>query len=307
MQNTIDTFIPVNQPEYSKHFWNYAIGRDEHEKFLEAGMYAEAYRLPTNSETKYNKALVRESLFRRIGTYVYTRGESSMSRTKDSHDVAAWTDINHAIPVYDAINDFKDIELDDKKLAMIVKLDSSFLHDNEYQFESHLINRLARSFGQAENDGFLNGNGVEQPEGLLHSAEMGVSVAGLSYDAVVRLFFSLDKDYRSRAAWIMNDETAMALRLLKDANGNPLWNHSNDTIFGKEVFICNEMPSATVGNAPICFGDYSYFWVVERSPMYVRILRERFFDTDQIGYLAQERLDSKLIRPDAVKVMKINN
>ena len=136
--------------------------------------------------------------------------------------------------------------------------------------------------------------------------EVGVTTAAITFDDVVHLFFSLDKDYRTNAAWVMNDETALALRLLKDKDGNPLWNHINDTIFGKPVHICNEIPSAASGARPICFGDFSYFWVVERRQMSVRTLRERFFETDQIGYLAYEYLDGKLVRPDAVKTIQLS-
>lgn len=39
--------------------------------------------------------------------------------------------------------------------------------------------------------------------------------------------------------------------------------------------------------------------------MTIRTLRERFFETDQIGYLAFELLDGKLIRPEAIKVMQM--
>ena len=39
--------------------------------------------------------------------------------------------------------------------------------------------------------------------------------------------------------------------------------------------------------------------------MTVRTLQERFFETDQIGYLAFELLDGKLIRPEAIKVLQM--
>lgn len=103
----------------------------------------------------------------------------------------------------------------------------------------------------------------------------------------------------------MNSETALALRTLKDNGGNYIWNHSNDTILGKKVVISEYMPSAATGAKPIAFGEFSYFWVVDRCHMTIRTLRERFFETDQIGYLAYELLDGKLIRPEAIKVMEM--
>jgi len=52
---------------------------------------------------------------------------------------------------------------------------------------------------------------------------------------------------------------ALAIRLLKDKDGNPIWNHANDMILGKPVYIDNHMPSAGAGAKPIAFGDFSFY------------------------------------------------
>mgnify|MGYP006402135367 CR=1 FL=1 len=103
----------------------------------------------------------------------------------------------------------------------------------------------------------------------------------------------------------MNDETAMALRKLKDADGNYLWRSTDDTIFGKKVIISEFMPNAEPGKKPVAFGDFSYYWVIGRRPIGVRTLSEKFAALDQLGYLAYEFLDGKLIRPEAVKVIQM--
>ena len=104
----------------------------------------------------------------------------------------------------------------------------------------------------------------------------------------------------------MNDKIALALRTLKDEAGNYLWRDSDDTILGKKVLMSEYMPDSTAGSKPIAFGDFSYYWVIGRSPIGVRTLSEKFANLDQLGYLAYEFLDGKLIRPEAVKVIQIN-
>ena len=103
----------------------------------------------------------------------------------------------------------------------------------------------------------------------------------------------------------MNDETALALRSIKDDSGNHIWNHANDTILGKKVCISEFMPGADASSKPIAFGDFSYYWVVGRSPVCVRPLVEQFAMLEYTGYLAYEFLDGKLIRPEAIKVMQM--
>ena len=65
------------------------------------------------------------------------------------------------------------------------------------------------------------------------------------------------------------------------------------------------MPDIERGNKPIAFGDFSYYWVVGRKPVTVRTLLEKFVLYDQIGYLAFEFLDGKLVRNEAIKVIQM--
>ena len=146
------------------------------------------------------------------------------------------------------------------------------------------------------------------PTGILvdeGGADIGITTSSLSYEDIVKLYFSVDKEYRDRGIWMMNDETAQHLRTLKDESGNYIWNQSSDTILGKQVVICNAMPSISSGAKPIVFGDFSYYWIVSRKPVAVRTLSEKFIANNQTGYLANEFMDARLIRSEAVKAVQI--
>ena len=196
------------------------------------------------------------------------------------------------------------------KLASLVRLNNSFVADTAFDLEAYLLNAFARRFGRAEETAFLNGTGGNEPTGLLSDsgAEIGftaASAATFTYDEVVKLYFSLKAEYRSNAVFLMHDDTAMALRILKDSAGNPIWNAQNDTIFGKPVITTASMPLPTAGAKPIAFGDLSYYWVIERQPLSIKRLNERYAIQGQIGFAAYERLDGKLILPEAVKVLQM--
>jgi HK97 family phage major capsid protein len=66
------------------------------------------------------------------------------------------------------------------------------------------------------------------------------------------------------------------------------------------------MPSIGPGNKPIAFGDFSYYWIIIRDEVSVKVLKELYYDDMQIGYIAREYLDAKLIRPEAIKVIQMN-
>lgn len=308
MNTTKDCFCPTNQPEYSKHFLNYIRGVADEDQYLSAGQtYHDGFVLPQADGTKFSEAL-KKSLFRSIGTYIYAPNGASKIIAKHSDASSSWIPDGGEIPAYDGLLDFTEFSVLDHKLATVLKLDDSFLHDYPYIFSGYFIGRMADCFGKAESDGFINGTGIDMPTGLLseNGAEIGVATTGITFDDVIRLYFSVDKKYREKSSWLMNDETALTLRLLKDENGNYLWNHSNDTILGKPVHVNNSMPSAVSGAKPIAFGDFSFYWIVERDPVSFRILKEKFFETGQIGYMGYEILDGKLILSDAVKAMKIS-
>jgi HK97 family phage major capsid protein len=46
-------------------------------------------------------------------------------------------------------------------------------------------------------------------------AEVAATINEITYDDVIGLYFSVKPEYRKNAVWLMNDVTALALRLLR--------------------------------------------------------------------------------------------
>lgn len=301
----------TGSPEYDKQFWNAMRGKNGSYAELSKGRSTETgtYALPNSTNNKYMSALENESLFRRIGTVIKAYGSGYRIFAKDTNDLAQWVPEGDAIPIYDGIEDFTINTVDNWKLAALVKMDEAFILDAGFDIENYLIKRFAKNFGRAEDNAFINGTGEQMPTGILNAtngADVGITTAQITYDNVIGLYFSVKPEYRKNAVWLMNDETAMALRTLKDGAGNYLWRESDDTILGKKVVISEYIPNAAAGNKPIAFGDFSYYWVIGRSPVSVKALSEKFALLDQIGYLAFEFLDGKLIRSDSIKVLQVS-
>ena len=300
------------QPEYDIQFWNVARGIKGNEDALAKGRISAtgSYELPAGASAKIAKAMEKESVFRNIATEIKAYKSGYHIFSKDCKDLAQFIPENGELPVYDGMKDFDVNAIGSHKLAALVKMDEDFVRDAVFGLESYLIGRFAKNFGRAEDNVFINGTGEDEPTGILHGsngAEIGVTTASITYDDVIALYFSVEKEYRKNGVWMMNDSTALMLRTLKDADGNYLWNHADDTLLGKQVIISEYMPDAAEGAKPIAFGDFSYYWIIDRKPVSVRTLIERFAVLGQVGYLAFKFLDGKLIRRDAVKVIQIKN
>jgi len=300
------------QPEYDAQFW-----AEMRIKATDNAVIAKAasditggYRFPSTAEKKLSEAIVKESVFRKISTNINVYSGSNHILAKDCDDIAAFIAPGEEIPGADADQDFIPYTVERHKLAVIVKITSDFIHDASFSVEKYLIDRLGKNFGRAEDNGFINGTGVNESTGILADtggADVALTTSTLTYDNMLTLYHSTDKCYRKNAVWLMNDETALHLRKLKDDDGNYLWNANNDTILGKPVVISEYMPDIEAGSKPVAFGDFSYYWIIDRDPASVQVLKELYLNTGHIGYLAYEFLDGKLIRSDAVKVISIEN
>ena len=269
-----------------------------------------AFYAPAAADEAIRTVIASENVIRSLATNLKKYDGNSKIWAAESDDYAAFVPEGAPIPGFDAEDDFTRFAVGCYKVAGLIKLSSAFVRDADFDIRKYVSGRMGKSFAKTEENAFVSGSGLNEPTGLLHEtegAETGVTTDALSYDDCIDLFFSVKPEYRAHAVWLMNDRTALALRKLKDADGNYLWNSANDTILGRPVRICNEMPDIAAGTKPILFGDLAYYWIVDRSPVSMKALEERFIMNDQIGYVGFELLDARLVRRDAVKAIAISD
>ena len=64
------------------------------------------------------------------------------------------------------------------------------------------------------------------------------------------------------------------------------------------------MPEIAAGNKTIAFGDFNYFWIADRQGRSFMRLNELFAAKGQVGFRGSQRVDGKLILPEAIKVLQ---
>jgi HK97 family phage major capsid protein len=137
--------------------------------------------------------------------------------------------------------------------------------------------QAGRAIGNDFGYQLVNGNGTNSPTGLLTGtvtsspgvtgATTGVSGAP-SYANLVDLEYSVIAPYRqSRSCyWLAADKTIGGFRKITDTVGRPIWEPSAvlgspDLLLGKPLVADPFMPALGVSANPICFGDFSQFFV----------------------------------------------
>lgn len=295
----------LNTRIYNQAFWSKMRGTLINHDDLKDGQIDGGFQLPNDNLDKFYKALEKDNLFRRLATVLSLTNLEGTVHATTSTGSAGVVEEGNLIP--EDGDKFTQFPVRSYKIASIAKLKESFVSDNNFNLEKYLTTDFARRFGRAEEDLFINGNGTTEPTGILSISESinAKATNTLSYDEIVELYFSIEAEYRKDAVFIMNDETAFYLRTLKDDDGNYLWNSNNDTIFGKEVITSPYMPSIESGKRPIIIGDLSFYWVIERKPLAIQVLSELYKNQGQVGFIGYERVDGKLIRPEAVKTIKM--
>lgn len=279
---------------------------------LQEGVDADGgYLVPEEYDTRLIEALEEENIFRKLGHTITTSGERkiNIAATKPA---AAWIDEGEELTWGDA--KFAQINLDAHKLHVAVKVTEELLYDNAFGLEKYILRQFAKALANAEEDAFLNGTGVGQPLGLLASeggAEIGVTAASatdITADELIDLVYSLKRPYRKNAKFICNDQTLAAIRKLTDKNGRYLWQDSVQAgepgrLLGYEVHTSPYFPVITAGMPAIAFGDYSYYNIGDRGIRSFAELKELFAGNGMVGFVAKERVDGKLVLPEAVKLL----
>lgn len=272
---------------------------------LQEGVDADGgYLVPEEYDSRLIQALDGENIMRGLATVITTSGQHkiNIAATKPA---AAWIEEGGELKFGDA--KFDQIYLDAYKLHVAIKVTEELLYDNAFKLENHIMAQFGKALGNAEEDAFLNGDGKGKPTGIFDATGggqiYGTLTAALKSDDVIDLIHGLKRPYRKDASFIMADSTLAQIRKLKDNNGQYLWQPSYqagepDRILGYKVHT-----SAFAPTDAISFGDYSYYNIGDRGTRAFGELRELFAGNGMVAFLAKERVDGRLILPEAVQIL----
>ncbi len=282
---------------------------------LSAGVDKEGgYTVPDTFNKKLVEKLNDHNVIRRIAKVIQTvNGEHKIPIAAATAE-ANW--IDEAAPVPETSLEFDKTSFGAYKLGALLKATNEFLHDTSIDVEDYVADQLALALGNKEEWAFINGSGKKQPTGLLHDTDgagIGATTANsgiVTFDDVMRLYYSLGAPYRKDAAFLCNEDLLLKLMMLKDGTGNYLWKPSlevgkPDTLLGKPIITSAYMPELDAGNKVLLYGNFDYYWVADRGKRTLRRLDELFSLNEMVGFLMTQRVDGKLILKDAMKVLKV--
>lgn len=302
---------------YKNAFWDQMRtgGSYEVRNALQVGTLSEGgYLCPDEYERQLIQSLEEENIMRPLVHKITTSSGDRKIPIVTSKGTASWVEEEAEYPESD--DAFGQITLSAHKVGCMVRISEELLHDSAFDMAAYITHEFGRRVGAAEEQAILTGDGSHKPLGLLHDtlgAELGVTAAAaaaLTADELIDLQHSLKSGYRRRACWIMNDASIKLIRKLKDGNGQYLWQPGllagqPDTLLNQKVMTSNYMPLPAAGNKAILYGDFSYYWLADREGRSIVRLNELYAKTDQVGFKVTQRVDGRLVLPEAVKCLKM--
>ena len=298
---------------YKEDFGRHLRGKTPLHNVLSESVDADGgYLVPEEFEHQIITGLDEANVIRSLAKVITTHHDRKIPISV-GHSVATWTAENAA---YTESNPtFGQKQIDAFKLTDLVRISVELLQDAEFDLEAYIAAEFARAFGIAEEQAFCVGTGTNQPTGIFteNGGTVGVTAAAanaITVDEVISLVYALKAPYRKNAKFLMNDATVALLRKLKDNNGAYLWQPSvqagqPDKLLGYPLYTSPYAPLVEGGALAVAFGDFKNYWIGDRAGRTVQRLNELYATNGQIGYVATERVDGKVILPEGIQLLQM--
>lgn len=275
--------------------------------------------IPEELESEIYRELPKLTIIRGMATVRQTRSDRIRRRSLTEVTVG-WGKLETGTAVTESTmvpdDDYQYVE----DLYGLTKIGEDELMDTDVALESIVTDSFSRAIAETEDKAFVVGTGHanQQPEGILNGAVVSRvntgQVGAITADDILKLIYEVPAQYRQNGVLIVNSKTELALRLLKDTNGQYLWQPSLQTgrpnsFAGYPVYNQEDIPqipaAGTAADVAI-FGDIrSGYRIIDRLGMTVQRLVELYAESGLVGFRVHYRVGGGVIRPDALRILRV--
>ena len=297
---------------YNRAFWEHMHTGMPENALREGSDGAGGYLVPDEYEKKLVEGLKEHNILRSLAHTISTTQDLRIPVVL-SNTTAEW--VYEGAAHTDSDISFGQIVISAFKVVASVLVSDEMLEDSGIDLEKFILKEISSTIGEAEEEAFFRGNGQGKPTGLVSQASVGAiseEVGKICVDDLLNLIYSVQSPYREKSVFIMSEDAYFTLHKMKYANGRYIWNPNYDedgfeTFSGYRVYTTKNLDGIGSGNIPVLFGCFDYFWIGDRGKRVVKRLAERYADHGQVAYVSSERVDAKLVLPEAVKSLKIKS
>lgn len=204
---------------------------------------------------------------------------------------------------------FTSIELTGFLAGALSKVSKSLINNSQFNIVPFVINAMAESISEWIEGQLLKGT-TGKAEGLsgVTKTVTAKSATAITMDEMIQLKDSIKDVYQNNAYFIMSSATRTALRLLKDGNNRYLMQDDvtspfGTTLFGKPVYVSDNMDEMEAGKTAVFYGDFSGLAVKVSEELNIQVLQEKYATQHAVGIVAWMEFDAKV--ENAQKIAKL--
>lgn len=201
-----------------------------------------------------------------------------------------------------------------KLMAVNVPLTRVLLNSsNVVDIETYAINRTSKAISTKMGKVILNGDGVNQPQGILNSKDLTTVKSGSATSVTIDQLFAavgkIPEEANANAKWFMSRQTFFAIAGIfgKDSSyiNMGLGEGVPRSILGYPVVLCADMPALAAGSKSILFGDmHAAYKGVQSGPL--EFLRDPYTSSAQsvVNLRYWANFGGALVQPEAIVGIK---
>ncbi|HEY4193859.1 MAG TPA: phage major capsid protein [Mesorhizobium sp.] len=283
------------------------------------------YLVPAETEVEIGKRLSVLSPIRSIASVRQVSSAVLKKPFSVSGPAVGWVAETASRPQTDTAT-LAELQFPTMELYAMPAATASLLEDTVVDLDQWISSEVEAAFAEQEGAAFISGDGASKPKGFLSYAtvaeaswawgKIGYTLTGVSgamsadspSDILIDTIYALKAGYRQNANWVMNRRTQAAIRKLKDADGNYLWQPPSvagqrAALMGFPLVEAEDMPDIGVDATPLAFGDFSRgYLVVDRAG--VRVLRDPYSAKPYVLFYTTKRVGGGVQDFDAIKLLK---
>lgn len=211
-----------------------------------------------------------------------------------------------------------------RKIGRINKVSQELLEDSAVDLPALLGGLFSRGLGRYEDQQAIEGDGTTEPLGLRTTGALQgnisdftdlLTLAAPTVTEILNNFYELPEQWRENASWFFTSSLMARFAAIGATAGGIhvfqelLRTEPTPTLLGRPIFLFDGTgwdDAVVIGaNEELgAFGDFSFYFFIDRIGMSITRLDELYAENDQIGFKARVRYDSFFAQNDAFRIIK---
>ena len=201
---------------------------------------------------------------------------------------------------------FKEISFTNQIAGALTIISKSLMNNTEFDLLNFVVHRMALSVAKFLSKECLTGN--TKMQGIFGENNVTNNIKSKTFndDALITIQNSIPTAYQSNCCWVMNRDTLLKCKKLKDANGRSLLNPDltrgyGFVLLGQPIYIDMYVPEDN-----IFYGDLTGYWLKFSQELEISVLYEKYATKHAIGVYCYIECDGKPVEQQKLGVLTIS-